>query len=415
MIEPGREIEAICSSLAGSDYTVKFSGWSALDMYLRMPVLPHVWIETNAGIAVLARLVDNLRFPGVEIGDGAVDIADIDANRSDDNRLDDNRLNGGNSFSRTVFFRCMDGDERQQFSIPLLSLTFDWRTKRFQDPLGIYPQLADLRKKKDRFFPPEPDSIRAIMDAALFISRYSPSQETLRRFFMRFKMAWENCRSEGEPKPEAQRVFLSCLLVSPNAELGLQLIKQSGLLKELWPELASLDEVDHSKEYHPEGNVWSHTLETLRYRKAVSPGGFDLRLSLALLLHDMGKPISASFGNNRFDGHAELGARAAARFLKRLGFSASFTEDIFFLVKNHMLPAALKRLPLVKTAEIMASPLFPTLLELYRCDESSSFKGLDGYYENSAAYQAYLKNLKNPYRSPDGKKMGKRKMNQIFL
>jgi poly(A) polymerase len=70
-----------------------------------------------------------------------------------------------------------------------------------------------------------------------------------------------------------------------------------------------------------------------------------------------------------------------------------------------MLPAALKRLPLSKTAEIMASPLFPTLMELYRCDESSSFKGLDRYYENTAAYQAYLKNVKNPYRSKDGKKI----------
>jgi len=58
----------------------------------------------------------------------------------------------------------------------------------------------------------------------------------------------------------------------------------------------------------------------------------------------------------------------------------------------------------------MSSPLFPTLMELYRCDESSSFKGLDGYHENSAAYQAYLKNLRNPYRCADGKKMGKREM-----
>jgi poly(A) polymerase len=75
-----------------------------------------------------------------------------------------------------------------------------------------------------------------------------------------------------------------------------------------------------------------------------------------------------------------------------------------------MLPAALKRLPVSKTAEIMASPLFPTLMELYRCDEASSFKGLDGYYENSAAYRAYLKNVRNPYRSGDGKKMGRGEM-----
>jgi poly(A) polymerase len=57
----------------------------------------------------------------------------------------------------------------------------------------------------------------------------------------------------------------------------------------------------------------------------------------------------------------------------------------------------------------LESPLFPTLLELYRGDESSSFKGLDGYYESSAAYQSYLRNRRNPYpyRSADGKKMGK--------
>jgi poly(A) polymerase len=55
----------------------------------------------------------------------------------------------------------------------------------------------------------------------------------------------------------------------------------------------------------------------------------------------------------------------------------------------------------------MASPLFPVLLELYRCDESSSFKGLDGYYESSAVYQSYLRNRRNPYRSADGKKLNR--------
>jgi poly(A) polymerase len=64
-----------------------------------------------------------------------------------------------------------------------------------------------------------------------------------------------------------------------------------------------------------------------------------------------------------------------------------------------MLPAAVKRLPLSRTQDVLESPLFPTLLELYRCDESSSFKGLDGYYKSSAAYQAYLKQRRNPYRA----------------
>jgi poly(A) polymerase len=134
---------------------------------------------------------------------------------------------------------------------------------------------------------------------------------------------------------------------------------------------------------------------------------YDLRLSLGLLLHDAGKPIAQSAGSRRFNGHAELGEVQARRFLERLGFGAQLVSDVCYLVKNHMLPAALPRLPLFRTGEIMASPLFPVLLELYRCDESSSFKGLGGYYESSAAYQSYLRNRRNPYRSADGKKLNR--------
>jgi poly(A) polymerase len=244
---------------------------------------------------------------------------------------------------------------------------------------------------------------RVIMDAALLLARYGKNAVP-----EGFSGVPET--SQADPGPETQRAFLICLLVSPRPELGLKLLKGSGFLDEFWSELARFDDVDQSKEFHPEGNVWNHTLETFRYRKKISSGTYDLRLSLGLLLHDIGKPISASFGSRRFDGHAELGAKAAARFLERLEFEPSIIEDIFFLVKNHMLPAALKRLPLTKTSGTMASPLFPTLMELYRCDESSSFKGLDCYHENSAAYQAYLKNLRNPYRYADGKKMGRREM-----
>jgi poly(A) polymerase len=392
---PGSEIEELCSSLAARGYTVKFSGYSALDLYFRLPNLPFLWIETNADIAVLARYIDNLRFPGVDIADAAAETS------------------GG-----TCYFRCLESGEQSKTCFPILSLTYDWQTKRFQDPLGVYPILRELAAEpvgigpkvrgsppvlRNRKFETAPDfnpvqpqieNHRIAMEAALLLARYGFSEE-----------AFPSAAAQDSPRPEAQRAFLSCLMLSARPELGLELLKRSGFLKEFWPELAYLNEVDHSKEFHPEGNVWNHTLETFRYRKPAASGAFDLRLSLALLLHDTGKPISASFGNHRFDGHAELGALAAARFLERLEFEPSLIQDIFYLVRNHMLPAALKRLPLVKTKEIMASPLFPTLLELYRCDESSSFKGLNDFYENTAAYKAYLKNIKNPYRSKDGKKI----------
>ena len=389
------EIAEICSNLTAAGYSIKFRAFSAIDLYLRFSGMPFQRIETSADIAVLARYIENLRFPGVEVADGAADTLD-----------------------GAFYFRCLDPNDpdhhvRQQSSFPLLSLAYDWQSRRFQDPLGVYPMLRTLWEKKEYFpddawiggplFKTRDRRWRVIMDAALLLARYG--KNAVPEGFNGVSEA-----SQADPGPETQRAFLICLLVSPRPELGLKLLKGSGFLDEFWPELARFDDVDQSKEFHPEGNVWNHTLETFRYRKELSSGAYDLRLSLGLLLHDIGKPISASFGSRRFDGHAELGAKAAARFLERLEFEPSIIEDIFFLVKNHMLPAALKRLPLTKTSGIMASPLFPTLMELYRCDESSSFKGLDCYHENSAAYQAYLKNLRNPYRCADGKKMGRREM-----
>jgi poly(A) polymerase len=252
------------------------------------------------------------------------------------------------------------------------------------------------------------------MDGALILARYGSTGEEPSRLITELAGLFNRFPGDPPPGQEEQRLLLTVMLVSPRPDLGLELLKAAGFLRDFWPELADLDDVDHSKEFHPEGNGWKHTLETFRYRKPAArsenffwTAAYDLRLSLGLLLHDTGKAQAESSKNHRFEGHAELGARQARRFLKRLGFEDSLIEDVFFLVKNHMLPAALPRLPLNRTGEIMTSPLFPLLMELYRCDESSSFKGLEAYYESSAAYQAYLRNRRNPYRSADGKKLRK--------
>ena len=132
-------------------------------------------------------------------------------------------------------------------------------------------------------------------------------------------------------------------------------------------------------------------METFRYRKLP-----DFRLSLALLLHDTGKPIAASAEGRRFDRHAELGANTAERFMRRLGFPSRLIGEVSYLVRYHMLPAALPRLPLNRSQDAVENPLFPVLLELYKCDELSTFRGPEGYYEACAAYRGYLRNCRNP-------------------
>ncbi|MDR2051987.1 MAG: HD domain-containing protein [Treponema sp.] len=392
---------AVFETLANNGYSLKFCSFSALDLYWRHTPLPFVRVETDADISALARLFENLRFPGVGIADAALDQGE-----------------------KRWYFCCLDDEPDTAFSrgrekqpaYRLLSFFRDAAENRFWDPLGLYPLLRELRDgPRDRSgqkspaetgcwwkdINPSSGRYRAIMEGALILARYSSADERPgeSRIIRELARTSENFAEDLPPCAEAQQVLLESLMLSPRPDLGLELLKAAGFVERFWPELAALDNVDHSKEHHPEGNVWKHTLETFRYRKK-----YDPILSLGLLLHDVGKPLSESSGQRRFDGHAELGACLAGKFLKRLGFSGAAAGAVCWLVKNHMLPAALPRLPLSKTEEVLESGLFPTLLELYRCDESSSFKGLNGYYESSAAYQTYLRNRRNPYRSADGRK-----------
>ena len=378
-------IGTIYKALDAGGYSLKLWGLSAIDRYLGLPALPYAWVETNADIVVLARSFEGVRFPGPSIADAALDREE-----------------------REWYFRCVEKEAPPQGSYRFLSFTQDIKTERFQDPQGIYPLLRELRAGSLKKGPQaswweglnsHADQYQAAMEGALMAARYGVEGSVP---ITALGQSLKKLPKGAPPNPEWQRILLRSLLVSPRPDRGLRLLKVSGLVEELWPELSRLDEVEHTKEFHPEGNGWNHTMETFRYRKPIIPRQpvYDFKLSLGLLLHDVGKPLAAAAGKHPFDRHAELGAQLAHAFLKRLGFDAALIKDIRYLVKNHMLPAALPRLPVHTHQELLASPLFPTLLELYRCDESSSFKDLEGYYRSSAAYQGYLKK-----RSPGGKRL----------
>jgi poly(A) polymerase len=209
-------------------------------------------------------------------------------------------------------------------------------------------------------------------------------------------------RPAEKPPPEYQRIILTDILTGMFPWKGMQFLADCGLLDVLWPELSGLDKTDHSKEFHPEGNVWEHSLESFRYRKVP-----DLTLTLALLLHDAGKPSARKSREKAFDGHAEIGARIARKFLRRLVFPESIVSDVVFLVKHHMIPGAMQRLPLYRTEKLMSKEIFPLLLELYRCDLSSTYRGPDGFYRACKIYRNFLRYRKNPYRTNEGKKLAR--------
>lgn len=404
-----RNASAVLKTLIQRGFPAYLHSFSAIDAYLGRSPANETLVLTGADTADLARIFIDIRFPGIDLADAALD-AD----------------------GQTYYFRCVDFDaysgqaERFLFtsdffktgeslcpSFKILAFYRDCRSNHFLDPYTNYPLLRDIKKGlKPELQPksifPGAERCRAVMDWALILAKYFPVDDMQisgekPAAAITGNNIFQNLDKGTSPCIEEQRVLLKELLSGPNPAAGLDFLMCQGFIAEYWPELAVLNDVDHSKEFHPEGNVWKHTLETFRYRKA-SAGTFDLRLSLGLLLHDIGKAVAEAAGKNRFDGHAELGEQQASRFLRRLGFEPALVSDVCYLVKNHMLPAALPRLPLIRTEDKMLSPLFPVLMELYRCDESSSFKGPDGYYQSSAAYQSFLRNKRNPYRTADGKK-----------
>ncbi len=182
--------------------------------------------------------------------------------------------------------------------------------------------------------------------------------------------------------PESMRLILTLLLSSKDIYNALIKSCEYKLLEICLPELFEMRNIFQDKEHHPEGDVFTHTLECFKY--VDSP---DLTLALALLLHDIGKPDTVSSKSDaRFHDHAYKGAQKAVRILKRLEFEKELTDDIFFLINNHLVAREVARRSPAKKTEFMKHRLFPTLLKLYKADISSCFGDLETYSKIMSMY-----------------------------
>ncbi len=379
----------VMSMLADAGFSSYLAGPSSLNMYHNRQAGSFLWIETEGSLVDLSRLFEDLLFPGSAYFDAALD-------------LDDG----------LVLFHCFEPHDHAAFPHASLQGTFryDIRRRVFLDPNDAYRSvrgselLPVFPGEKGAFSPSEavPGGLLRWYRAgetALLTATHGYNPDLLMSSLTGMDDTGGNGKAGGQLTPLEQRFFLGGVLVGPHAADGLSVLMESGFIGAHWPLLAAMNDVHHSKEHHPEGNVWKHTMETFSHRKV-----YDLPLSLGLLLHDCGKPFSHEENGNRFDRHAQIGAYKARRFLEQLQFPPRTVDTVDFLVKNHMFPGAVSRLPLYRTEPIMASPLFPELLELYRCDISSTYRGPEGYYRACRVYRTYLKHSNNPYRSSDGKK-----------
>ena len=176
---------------------------------------------------------------------------------------------------------------------------------------------------------------------------------------------------------ERVRDELLKLFRPPHAALGLELLRDSGLLQHILPELTATVTCEQSPDFHPEGTVFNH----LRLMLAQMPADAEVSLPWAILLHDIAKPVTASrdarTGNIHFYEHEKVGAEMAGRILDRLRFPRKQVEGIAAAVRHHMQFKDAMQMRKSTLRRLLLRPTFPLELELHRLDCLGSHAQLD--------------------------------------
>jgi len=176
---------------------------------------------------------------------------------------------------------------------------------------------------------------------------------------------------------ERVRDELTKMLTEGHARRAFELLDSSGLLRQVLPEVDRMHGVAQPPEFHPEGDVWIHTLLLLEKL----PPHCSRALAWGALLHDVGKPPTFRVAPDRirFDGHVEVGTRMAEGIAHRLHFSNEDTRQIAELVANHMRFADVERMKESTLKRFLRLPRFDEHLELHRIDCLSSHANLSLY------------------------------------
>lgn len=213
------------------------------------------------------------------------------------------------------------------------------------------------------------DKLR-MMRAVRFSSRFQYPLEAETR-----KALVEMADQITEVSPERIREELIKILTQPHADQGVDLLSQVGILKIILPEIEAMKGVEQPPQFHPEGDVYVHTLLLLKNLNRPNPV-----LAMGALLHDVGKPETFVVKERiRFDRHTEVGAEIAKKILRRLRFSNQEIDRICSLILQHLQFINVKRMRKSRLKRFLMQPHFEDHLELHRLDCLACHQIFDNY------------------------------------
>jgi poly(A) polymerase len=230
--------------------------------------------------------------------------------------------------------------------------------------------IRTIGRPEDRFGEDHLRLMRGVRFAARFQYTIEPkTEEAIKKYASTIRdVSAERIRDELEK-----------MLTGPHPSDSLRFLYRDGLLQEILPEVVAMDGVEQPPEYHPEGDVLTHTLLMLDLmtRPVEESPPLSFELALSVLLHDIGKPLTFVRRERiRFDNHCEVGARMARRIGHRLRLSNDQQDTVFELVRDHLKFKDVRQMRESTLKRFLRQPRFEDHLELHRLDCLSSHKDL---------------------------------------
>ena len=261
--------------------------------------------------------------------------------------------------------------ERRDFTIngllldPFKNEVLDFVGGRKDLESGIIRTIGDPDR---RFAEDKLRMLRAVRFAARFEYTIEPAT---------FVAIQKLAQQIAQVSRERVRDELTKMLTEGHARRAFLLLDETGLLREVLPEISAMKGVEQPPQFHPEGDVFVHTLLLLDKLPQPCPS----TLAWGALLHDVGKPPTFRVAPDRirFDGHVDIGVKMAEEICRRLRFSNDDTQEILALVANHMRFADVERMKESTLKKFLRMPHFEEHLELHRIDCQSSHGDLTSY------------------------------------
>jgi poly(A) polymerase len=248
---------------------------------------------------------------------------------------------------------------------PLRSAVLDYVGGLADLDSGVIRAIGDPRR---RF---EEDQLR-LLRAVRFAARFSFSLEAQTAAAMRALAHRIHAVSRERVRDE-----LTKMLTEGHARRAFELLDETDLLVQVLPEVAKMKGVEQPPQFHPEGDVWVHTLMLL---EQLEPGCAPA-LAWGALLHDVGKPATFRVAPDRirFDGHVEIGVAIGAEICRHFRFSNDDTRQILALIENHMRFADAPRMKESTLKRFFRLPCFEEHLALHKMDCMAAHRNLEIY------------------------------------